>query len=279
MPSLTEAHHLWQEYMIWSRAQGLLDSKNKISVPLWLLLLLNRLAEKSEHTPELNKTGSNHFLKADSAYASDQGSVQGALEASLWQVARWPLCIFYVNFWLCNTSALLEHFFVNSLFDDYCIRPANKVVILQSSSRTDTGVRASFLNASEHHQTWAFPFSLEWNCIIACFLSWKPPRRCTHCTPSPSPPSSWYSSGARAVQHHHHHHHHHHRNHHHYHHHHHHHHHQHQVHALCNTGHVDLAPSARTNQYLAPRQITTAINQVFWIPRNKQIATPIQLPT
>ena len=36
--------------------------------------------------------------------------------------------------------------------DDYCIRPANKVVILQSSSRTDTGVRASFLNASEDHQ-------------------------------------------------------------------------------------------------------------------------------
>ena len=66
----------------------MLDSKNKISVPLWLLLLLNRLAEKSEQTPELNKTGSNHFLKADSAYASDQGSVQGALEASLWQVAR-----------------------------------------------------------------------------------------------------------------------------------------------------------------------------------------------
>ena len=44
-------------------------------------------------------------------------------------------------------------FFVNSLFDDYCIRPANKVVILQSSSRTDTGVRASFVNASEDHQT------------------------------------------------------------------------------------------------------------------------------
>ena len=110
MSSLTEAYHLWQEYMIWSRAQGLPDSKNKISVPLWLLLLLNRLAEKSEQTPELNKTGSNHFLKADSAYASDQGSVQGALEASLWQVARWPLCTFYFNFQLCNTSALLEHF-------------------------------------------------------------------------------------------------------------------------------------------------------------------------
>ena len=112
MPSLTEAHHLWQEYMIWSRAQGLLDSKNKISVPLWLLLLLNRLAEKSEQTPELNKTGSNHFLKADSAYASDQGSVQGALEASLWQVARWPLCTFYFNFQLCSTSALLDNFFL-----------------------------------------------------------------------------------------------------------------------------------------------------------------------
>ena len=97
MSSLTEAHHQWQDYKIWSRAQGLPDSKNKISVPLWLLSLLNRLTEKSEQTPELNKTGSNHFLKADSAYASDQGSVQGALEASLWQVARWPLRIFYVN--------------------------------------------------------------------------------------------------------------------------------------------------------------------------------------
>ena len=101
--------------MIWNRAQGLPDSKNKIPVPLWLLSLLNRLTGKSEQTPELNKTDNNHFLKADSAYASDQGSVQGALEASLWQVARWPLCIFYVNFWLCNTSALLKHFFVNSL--------------------------------------------------------------------------------------------------------------------------------------------------------------------
>ena len=96
MSSLTDWHHLWQEYMIWSRAQGLPDSKNKISVPLWLLSLLNRLIEKSEQTPELNKTDSNHFLKADSAYASDQGSVQGALEASLWQVARWPLGIFYI---------------------------------------------------------------------------------------------------------------------------------------------------------------------------------------
>jgi len=98
------------------------------------------------------------FEQADSAYASDQGSVQGALEASLWQVAR----------------------------------PANKVVILQSSSRTDTG-----------------------------------------------------------------------------------------VHALCNTGHVDLAPSARTNQYLAPRQITTAINQVLAANRRdvrvtKTVAVPPQ---
>jgi len=80
------------------------------------------------------------FEQADSVYAADQGSVQGALEASLWQVAR----------------------------------PLNKLVVLQSSSRTDTG-----------------------------------------------------------------------------------------VHALCNTAHVDLAPSARTLQYMSPRNITCAINQVL----------------
>ena len=34
------------------------------------------------------------------------------------------------------------------------------------------------------------------------------------------------------------------------------------VHALCNTAHVDLAPCARTLQYLPPREITFSINQV-----------------
>ena len=80
----------------------------------------------------------NHYqhslAQADSVYAADQGSVQGALEASLWQVARWEQ--FYPHH--------VTLFKLWSIFKDMNFRPLNKLVVLQSSSRTDTGVWKQF---------------------------------------------------------------------------------------------------------------------------------------
>ena len=113
MSSLTEAHHLWQEYIIWSRAQGLPDSKNKISVPLWLLSLLNRLTGKSEQTPELNwqqplfKGGQCICLRPRISAGSSWGFPLASCQVTTWYFRCQLLTLQYK----CTVGA----FFVNSL--------------------------------------------------------------------------------------------------------------------------------------------------------------------
>ena len=200
------------------------------------------------------KTLTTGIVQADSVYAADQGSVQGALEASLWQVARsqstfhllagalyvmlTPVFGFSLSnrpsgqppYYICHLFSTFANIRVKATYQ-YCNAPRAKVQ--KTNKRKNHHITECAQNIPPSQKVrlwWSLKKALQaLEQVGGVAVQLKNRHRGKNLTPM-----HFYTKYLLSIQ----------------------------VHALCNTAHVDLAPSARTLQYLSPRTITCTINKV-----------------